>query len=456
MNALLNATSFLDGPYAPVDDERVDACDVVGEIPRELAGVFVQNSANPKHAPRGAYHWFDGDGMVHGVELREGRATYRNRWIRTKGLARDDEAGRALTDGILMPITGPDKDTANTDLVFHDGKLMALWWLGGQPYTLDVPSLETRGPEDFGGTLSCGIAAHPKVDPVTDELIFFDYDPYKRPHMRYGVAAQGKVDHIVDVELPGPSLLHDIAITEHFTVLLDFPMRWDVDKLAQGRRRVTFDDDEPARIGLIERRGSQVRWFEAKPCYSYHTVNAWEEGDEVVLIGCRIDNPMPRVPHEAEPEVPRLTFLRLHPFLYEWRLNRVTGQVKERALDDVPTEFPRMNDAVLGRKSRYAWHPRIARAKSLLFDGLIKYDLDGGAPKALDHGPDHIGGEAVFVPRPGATDEDDGWLTVFVTDLRENRTELRVIQAADMEVVARVQMARRVPFGFHAHWAPLS
>ena len=455
MNALLNATSFLDGPYTPVDDERSDTCRVIGEIPPEISGVYVQNSANPKHPPRGAYHWFDGDGMVHAVELRDGEATYRNRWIATEGLAAEDSAGHALSDGILMPITGPDKDTANTDLVFHDGKLLALWWLGGKPYQLSVPGMETVGAEDFGGTLTCGIAAHPKVDPFTGELIFFDYDPYKRPHMRVGVASEGRVQHLVDVDLPGPSLLHDIAITENYTVLLDFPMRWDVAKLAQGKRRVTFDADEPARIGLIPRHGSEVRWFEAESCYSYHTVNAWEEGDEVVLIGCRIDNPIPRVPHSEEPGIPRLTFLRLHPFLYEWRMNLVTGAVRERALDDVPTEFPRMNDAVLGRKSRYAWHPRVAQARSLLFDGLIKYDLDTGGSITLEHGPDSIGGEAVFVPRPGATDEDDGWLTVFVTNLREQKSELHIIDARDLHVIARVQMERRIPVGFHSHWAPL-
>ncbi|MCP4805567.1 MAG: 9-cis-epoxycarotenoid dioxygenase [Proteobacteria bacterium] len=456
MNPLLNATSFLDGPYTPVTDERTDHCRISGELPDAMRGMFVQNSPNPKLPPIGAYHWFDGDGMVHGVEIQDGKATYRNRWTRTPDLAEEEAAGLALYPGILNPITRRDKDTANTDLCFHNGKLLALWWLGGQPMQLDVPSLETVGAEDFNGTLTCGVAAHPKVDPRTGELLFFDYDPYEAPHMRYGVASpDGRVTNCVDIELGGPSLLHDIAFTPEHTVLLDFPMRWDVERLARGRRRVQFDTEAPARIGLIPRHGSEVRWFEGPACYSYHTVNAWEEGDETVLIACRIDNPMPSVPHDQEPDIPRLTFLRIHPFLHEWRLNRATGQMTERVLDDVPTEFPRINDRFLGVKSRYAYHPRVARARNLVFDALLKYDLEAGANITHEWGPDTIAGEAVFVSDPGRSGEDDGWLCAYATDLRQGETTLRVLDASDLSEVARVHIPRRMPIGFHADWAPI-
>lgn len=459
MNPLLNATSFLDGPYEPVRDERTDTCRVTGAIPRAMSGLFAQNSPNPKLEPIGAYHWFDGDGMVHGVELRDGKATYRNRWIRTAHLAQEEAAGRALFPGILNPIpaSGPrDKDTANTDLTFHGGKLLATWWLGGTPVELSVPDLETVGVQDFQGTLTCGVAAHPKVDPQTGELLFFDYDPYKAPHMRCGIASPaGRVTHCVDVDLPGPSLLHDIAFTPNHLVLLDFPMRWDVERLAKGRRRVAFDAQAPARIGLLPRGGTDVRWFEAPGCYAYHTINAWEDGDETVLIACRIDNPMPSVPHDDEPHIPRLTFLRMHPFLHEWRLNRVTGQVRERVLDDVPTEFPRINDAWLGRKNRYAYNPRVARARSLVFDALLKYDLDQGSSQTHEWGPDTIAGEAVFVSDPARSDEDGGWLCAYATDLRANETTLRILDAEAFVEVARVHIPRRMPIGFHADWASI-
>ena len=152
----LNA--YIEGIYEPVTDERTDAeLKVVGEIPRDLSGAYVQNNPNPQYKPQGLYHWFDGDGMVHGVQLFKGKAIYRNRYIHTAAFQQEREAGRPLWDGILNPfepaLERPDKDTANTDLIMHNGKLLALWWLSGQPYALDPVTLETLGPENFKGSL---------------------------------------------------------------------------------------------------------------------------------------------------------------------------------------------------------------------------------------------------------------------------------------------------------------
>ena len=465
MSALTNAASYMDGVYAPVEDERTDVdLEVVGEIPAELRGVFAQNSPNPRFPVEGAYPWFDGDGMVHGVDFEGGRATYRNRYVRTRGLQGDLEAGRTRSRGILEPfdpsVARPDKDTANTDLVAWNGKLLALWWLGGEPYEIATPSLETVGATHFGGSLRCGMAAHPKVDPRNGELVFFDYDPYQRPFLRHGVVSpEGEVTHCAAVETPRPSLFHDIAITERHTVLLDFPMSWDEAKLAQGKRRVRFDREAPSRFGVVPRHGGEVRWFELPASYAYHAVNAWEEtgpdGHTVVtMVGCRIEDPIPSRPHGEEPDVPRLYFLRLDPYLHEWRFDLTTGQATERRLDDVPTEFPRMNDRFLGSKARFAYHPRVARHPTLLFDAVVKYDLERDRSETFEWGPGRIGAEVVFAPRDEGVDEDDGWLITFVNDLREGRSELVVLDARAVSEgpVARMKLPRRVPFGFHAEW----
>ena len=469
MIPLANVSSYLEDLYTPVTGERTATnLEVIGAIPPEISGMFVQNNPNPRFAPEGLHHWFDGDGMVHGLHLHEGRATYRNRYVETAGLAAEIEAGGPLWRGILNPIDlasgrGYDKDTANTDLVWHNGKLIALWWLGGTPIELTTPGLQTVGPMDFEGTLLCNVAAHPKVDPRTNELVFFDYNPYERPYLQVGVAdASGRVVQHTVVDIPEPSLFHDIAITENYTVLMDFPMVWDPRKLKEGKRRVRFHRDRPARFGLLNRRqGGDVRWFETPPCYSYHTINAWESTDSqgntvVTLLGCRIEDPIPTVPHDAEPEIPRLYFLRLHPFLTRWTFNLGTGAVTEEQLDDTPTEFPRMNDAFLGVRSRLAWTPRIARAPTLCFDGCLRYDTDTGEQTFHHWGEDRYGGETVFVPRPGGTAEDDGWITTFVNDRKAGTTELVILDAQDMSrpPVARVCIPHRVPMGFHAHWAP--
>jgi carotenoid cleavage dioxygenase-like enzyme len=461
MRTLLNQASYVEGIYAPVPSERT-ATDlrVHGAIPADLRGVFAQNSPNAALPPLGFPHWFDGDGMVHAVHLDGGRATYRNRWVQTKKLAADRAAGRQLRPGILMPFdpadATPEPDTANTDLVWHGGDLLALHYLGGEPYRLDPVTLETRGVHGYGGALDCGVAAHPKVCPSTGEMMFIDFGFREAPWLRYGVVdGAGRLVHRLDVDIPQPTFMHDIAITRNHTVFLDLPMTWDRAALAAGRRKIRFDKQAPSRFGVVPRHGSEVRWFETRACYAYHTINAWEEQDAdgntvVHMTGCRIDDPIPTTPHDSEPTIPRLTFLRLVPFLWKWTFNLGTGAVTSEQLDDVATEFPRMNDRHLGTRTRFSWNPRVGPAPTLVFDGLIKYDDQG--PAITHEYRDGVGGEAVFAPRPGATAEDDGWMLVYVHDGRGS--ELRILDAATMDLAARIELPQRVPFGFHAAWVP--
>ncbi|MEE2787118.1 MAG: carotenoid oxygenase family protein [Myxococcota bacterium] len=466
---MTNLRSYLEGVYAPVQEQLTEYnLPIVGELPIELSGVFVQNNPNPQFEPPGAYHWFDGDGMIHGVHIEAGRATYRNRFVRTAAYEYEAQAGGPRYTGLLNPIDhalpeGPDKNTANTDLIWHGGQMLALWWLGGVPYSVTVPDLETRGAETFGGQLPCGVAAHSKVDPRTGELVFFDFSMYQAPFLQYGLVSSDRalIHHTV-IDVGGPRFFHDIAFTENYAVFLDLPMSWDLKAMDHGRRRIRFDADTPGRFGLLSRRaqGHEIRWFEVNPCYVYHTVNAWEETNAagqpcVVVTGCRIDNPIPTRPHHEEPTVPRLYFLRMDPYFFRWTFNLETGGVEERRLDDVPTEFPRMNDDWLGMKSRYGYHQRLAREETLLFDGVIKYDNDGTGATHYEYGDTCVGGETVFVPRPGSIVEDDGYIATFVTDRGANTSELRFVDASTMTLAARIPLPHRVPFGFHAHWVPL-
>ena len=93
---------FLQGNFGPIarEDDYTDLR-VVGEIPRELNGTYYRNGPNPAFEPQGRYHWFDGDGMIHAVTLRDGTASYRNRWVRSQGLEEEQQAGRALYPGLL-------------------------------------------------------------------------------------------------------------------------------------------------------------------------------------------------------------------------------------------------------------------------------------------------------------------------------------------------------------------
>jgi carotenoid cleavage dioxygenase-like enzyme len=465
MSAFTNRASYAHGPYAPVQDERTDLDLVVeGELPDALSGIFCQDAPNPRFAPIGHSHWFDGDGMVHAVHIEGGRASYRNRYVKTAKLQADEAAGQARKGGILMPFDpadpAPEPDTANTDLVFHNGKLLALWYLGGQPYALDPVTLDTLGPEDFGGKLDCGVAAHAKVCPATGELLFIDFGFRQQPWLRYGVVDKaGRLVHRLDIDLPQPTFMHDIGLTRNHTVFLDLPMTWDAGALARGRRRIAFHKDQPSRFGIVPRHGDKVQWFEGPSCYAYHTINCWEETDAagntvIVVTACRIEDPIPTTAHETEPDIPRLTFLRLQPMPWKWTFNLGTGKMTSEQVDDVPGEFPRMNNRFLGRRSRFGWVPRIARAPTLQFDALTRYDADGGPTRVHEYGQGRVAGESVFAPRADGTDEDDGWMLSFVQEPDGSASRVRVLDARSMDKLADIHLPRRVPFGFHTAWVP--
>jgi carotenoid cleavage dioxygenase-like enzyme len=454
---------YLAGPFAPTSEElTIRDLEVVGEIPDDLNGVYVRNGPNPQFEPQGRYHWFDGDGMVHAVHIGNGEAVYRNRWVRTGGFERERKAAGVLWKGIMEPWRDnpagePEKDTANTDLIFHNERLLALWYRAGKPYALDPVTLETLGAEDFAGTLRCEVSSHAKVDPRTGELCFFDYG-LKPPYMRYGVVSPaGAISHFVGVDLPGPRLPHDMAITENYSILMDLPLVNDPQAARVGRFKLLFERDMPSRFGVIPRHGSadEIRWFEAEPCFIYHSVNAWEEGDEIVMDVCRVKRPEPRSDLEG-PLAQMLSYLRLDAHMQRYRFDLRGGGTIEQVIDDDNSEFPSINQGLVGRRSRYAYNMHISPESELLFDGLMKYDAESGAAVTHWFGDGRWGSEAPFAPRPGASAEDDGYLVSYVYDEREGRSDVEVLDAADLAAgpVCRIKLPVRVPIGFHATWVP--
>ena len=455
----------LSGNNAPIHDE-LDLPDlpVVGEMPNDLNGIYVRNGPNPYYAPDWRYHAFDGDGMLHAITFDRGRVSYRNRWVRTAALQEEQHAGQALWKGIKEPPRRdtpgqPMKNTSNTDVKYHAGRLISMWYRSGMPYAVDPYTLAPLGTADYGGALS-RISAHSRPDEHTGELLFFDYDT-QPPFMQYGVIGPDRqLKHRIDVPLPGPRLPHDMAVTEHYTILHDFPLLLDDDALAAGRYKLRFHPEMPTRFAVLPRYGSaeQIRWFEARPTYLLHVVNAWEEGDEVVMVGT------PYRTHEGEDgridarRLERTIHLRQRDFvLYEWRFNLKTGRTTEGVIDDVlNTEFPVINSAFQGRKTRHSYHivfPHGGR-EEVRFTGLAKMNHETGAYAAWSEGPQAFYNEPAFAPRDGATEEDDGYVVTIAWNPAQQRSEVQVFDARGHEFgrgpIARVPLPRRVPHGFHA------
>jgi carotenoid cleavage dioxygenase len=466
MNAIAPINPVLAGNYAPTDKESViDDLAVIGEIPKDLNGLYVRNGTNRRYAAQGRYHWFDGDGMLHAARFENGKVSYRNRWVRTKSFIEEDAAGRALWEGVMEPPRRgrpdmPLKDTSNTDVVFHGGRLLTMWYLAGDLYSVEPISLATVGQETFGGALKCRVSAHAKVDEKTGEFIFFDYGK-TAPYMSYGVADRNsKLTHWTPVDLPGPRLPHDIAISENYSILHDLPLFYDEEAFAAGRHKIKFHHDMPARFGVIPRHGDgkSIRWFEAEPCFIYHVVNAWEDRDEVVMTGCRYVTPLKaNGAPDSERYAKMIAHLMMDANLYQWRFNMRTGATKEGPIDDtLNAEFPMINGGWQGRRNRYSYNVIMARwpADEPRFTGLVKFDLDTGAYQAFSEGPHFWYSEAPFAARDHARSEDDGYLVSFVWNPNESRSEIQVFDAAALAdgPVARVPLPQRVPNGFHATW----
>lgn len=457
---------YLDGIYAPVMDE-VTASDltVVGDVPRALNGMFVQNGANPRFHPNAGHSWFDGDGMVHGVQIDDGKTVFRSRWIKTAGLAEDIAEGHATYVGSLAkPGAGKrHKNVANTDLVYHSGRFLALWWEGGDPHELSLPDLQTNGIFTYNNTLKGGLTSHAKIDPKTGELIFISWAP-RPPFLHVGVASNaGQITRHTPIDLPGPRVQHDMAISDRFICVFDFPLMMDFKRPGQDSLGFVLNDDAPARIGLVDRHDldAAVRWFEASPCFMWHLSSAWDEGDEFVLVGARIAGAT-RVDkhgnvHTDLPLVDGEHRFDSHPYM--WRLNLRTGTVVERQIDDAYVEFPRVNDANIASGARYSYMAQIKTDEpTLMANGLLKYDLMTGTRDSLAFPDHHVGYEASFVPRDGGSGEDDGYVMGFVTNRADMTSEFWITPAQAMAdgPVARIKLPQKVPPKFHGRWVPAS
>ncbi|MGH8611734.1 MAG: carotenoid oxygenase family protein [Gammaproteobacteria bacterium] len=462
---------YLNGAWAPQHAEvNATGLDVIeGAIPTDLDGIYLRNTQNPVHQPLGTYFPFDGDGMIHQIDFHGGRASYRNRFVRTRGFQAEQEAKGSLWRGVCdrdrglseRPGVGPYdlvKDASSTDIKVHAGKALSMFSLCGEGYRLDPHTLETLGLE--GWVPIDGLSAHAKVDEATGELMFFNYSMHA-PYMHYGVVDKNnRLVIYFPVPLPGPRMPHDMAFTEHWSILNDMPLFTDAESLARKSRKVTMHWDVPSRFDLIPRHGpaEDIRWFAAAPTYVQHWVNAYEEGDEVILDGYFQEDPLPKPPEGFPPGLGNMMAIvdlhRVKARLHRWRFNLADGTTREERLDDRALEFGTFNQRYAGKKYRYAYSCTFEPGW-FLFKGWVKHDLNTGKsweyqlPKGL------YCSESPFAPRVGAVDEDDGYVVSFVIDDNKGTSECWVFDAKRIQdgPVARVALPHKISSGTHSCWA---
>ncbi len=426
--------------WAPVLDERTDTkLRVEGTIPPALNGEYLRTGPNP--ASGRSSHWFFGDGMVHGVRLADGKAEwYRNRFVQTPNITDPKEEGANIGDLA--------RGTGNTNVVAHNGDILCLEE-GHWPWRIDR-ELNTLGVQNYGGALTCSMTAHPKVCPITGELLAFSYLNFEPPYLTYvRISADGVVQQLEGIDIPNLVMMHDWNVTQNYVVFMDLPVCFDLDALSTGLP-FRFNRAAGARLGVMPRTGTNadVRWFEIDPCFVFHPVNAHEDGDRIVLHVSRQSEAF-STSNDDYAEVGRL---------WRWTIDLTAGTVAEQLIDDRPGDFGRVDDRMVGRDARYGYLMAMAgegvAEEPVYGAALWKYDLRSGRCWEHQLGDGVRGAEPVFAPASPTAAEDDGWIISLSHDTRSDESRLLIIDAQDFTAppVATVHLPRRVPYGAHGSW----
>ena len=441
---------YLTGIHQPMERElSLEDLRVEGVIPPELDGCYLRIGPNPVTPPNpGAYHWFVGDGMVHGVRLQGGQALwYRNRWIRSRAVS------AALQEAEAPGPRSGMGDTVNTNVLGHAGKTWALVEAGAFPVEIDA-DLGTVAHNPFGGTLHGSFSAHPHLDPDTGEMHAICYEGRDQTTVRHVVVGRdGRVRREEPISVAhGPSI-HDCMLTKHYVLVFDLPVTFSLKTLLAGHPfPYAWNPAHRARVGLLPRegRGSDIIWCDVDPCYVFHACNAFETEDGRVVVDVVAHATMFAESTQG-PDSRQAAFER-------WTIDPAARRVARQLLDPEAQEFPRCDERLLGKPYRYAYSLPLDRDDAALGGRtfLIKHDLQAGRRETHAFGPQRFPGEFVFVPQHAGAAEDEGWLMGYVVNMGDQSTDFVILNARHFAgpPQAVVHIPHRVPPGFHGNWVP--
>ncbi len=448
---------------------------VDGEIPLDLNGTLYRNGPNPQFAPRGAYHFFTGDGMIHAFRIEDGKVHYKNRWVRTPCFELERKAGEALYGGFNRSLDDPRTrgvpgGPANTNVVWHAGRLLALVEGGLPPVELDPDTLETKGIGDFEGALvrpidpkdaaALGIeapdgmapgifTAHPKIDPESGELLGFGYSAIPPYLIYYTVSPEGKLVRSEEIDIPFPSMIHDFIITREHVIFPVFPATLRMERALAGESAIGWEPELGTHVGVMPRDGGNddVVWLETNPSYVFHSLNAHSAGRHVIAELAQYERlPIPGAGND-------LTLGAVPAQLVRWVIDLDGGTVKEEPIDDRAIEFPRIDERFAGLDYRYGYAASDGDPLTG-FESILRYDVTTGDCRRHAFGRGSTTSEPIFAPR--GKGEGEGYLLAVVYRADEKRSDLVVVDAENPEAkpLATAKLPHRVPGGFHGNWRP--
>lgn len=444
---------------------------IEGEIPIALEGTVFRNG--PGLTDVNGYrlkHPFDGDGMISSIAIKNGKAFYRNKFVRTEGYLAEQKSGKPEYRGVFGTQKPGGwlanafdlrlKNIANTHVVYWGGKLLALWE-AAEPHHLDPRTLDTVGIDYLDGLLQEGdaFAAHPKFDPDcegTQRMVNFGVKTGLSSTISlYEFTPDGRLAHQHKHSVSGFAFLHDFAITPNYCIFVQNPVSFNPLPFVAGFKGaaecIQFNPKQPTKIVLIPRNGTEkVRFFETDPCFVFHHANAFEQAGQLVLDSVCYDD-FPTL-DDAE-DYSTVDFDHV-PASQLWRftVDLETEKVDVEKLIERPCEFPALHPQQVGRDYRYLYMGTTdGPIKNAPLQALIKKDMKTGEEQLWSAAPRGFGGEPLFVARPDGEMEDDGWVLLWIYDSAGDRTELAIFDAQNITPgpVAKLKLKHHVPYGLH-------
>jgi carotenoid cleavage dioxygenase-like enzyme len=475
------------GFFAPMRFEAdISDCEVIGKIPQDLDGAFVRVGGEwlyPPKFPDDAM--LNTDGYVSSFRFRNGAVSYKGRWIRTHRYQQVVAAQRQLYGYYRNPFTDDEsvrdpkrpnlRTVSNTAPIAHGGKLFTLKE-DGLPHEIDPTTLDTIGPYDYDGAWkSETFTAHPKIDPVSGEMVAFGYEATGLATddvFIYTMDRSGKVTREVRIKQPYVSVIHDMALTQKHILLPFGGYVTGMDRLKAGKVHWGWDSTKPSMIGVLPRDGDakDIRWFKGPERCMMHTFNAHTEGNKIILYAPFYDSnffpffpPVDGTPwnrDKAKAFVRRITL----------DLNSKSDRWKEEILWPFPVgDLGRVDTRYMTLANRYGYTgysdatkpfdtKRAGNAAGRVTNCYGRFDFTNGKLDTYFVGDTHSLQECCFIPRGKNAAEGDGYLVGVASNYAEMRSELIIADAqrlADGDI-ARVILPFRCSSQVHGIWVDSS
>lgn len=430
-----------------------------GRWPAALRGTLYRNG--PAWFERGGFryeHWFDGDGMVQAWRIGDDGIVHRGRMVETPKFARERKAGRFVVPaaGTTVPDPRPvrnndDANPANTSVMTLGGRVFALCE-AGSAFEVDPGTLETLGPVRWREDLaSLPFSAHPLVERDGSVWNFGGIGMMGggTDLLLWHLAADGRVLQARALPCPALGYLHSFAMTETHLVFVLAP--FELGEAGAFFERLRFAPAQPARIAVVPKADlDAARWFEADFAMAYHLADAYRTGDEIVVRAVVHDDPdTARSPmahamrgHATNPGEHSGQLASLH-------LDLRRGQARWQRQDVQALEFPVFDPRSRGDRAATLYAP-LTIGDAPMFNAVMALDA-AGRRRVHRYADGVLAEEHLFVPRPGSSTPDDGWLVGTLLDARRDRHGLAVLDArrVDAGPIAEAWLPYAMPLGFH-------